>query len=51
VRAGANCYEFYIAGIADLQSEDEAAPGPLGAWAARGWRQDEASTCQDKPSV
>ncbi len=51
VRAGANCYEFYIAGIADAQSEDEAAPGPLGAWAARAWRQGEASTCQDKPSV
>ena len=33
------------------QPEDEAAPGPLGGWAARAWRQGEPSTCEDKPSV
>jgi hypothetical protein len=51
VKASANCYEFYIAGLDDGRTEDDAAPGPLGGWAARAWRQGEPSTCQDKPSV
>jgi len=51
IKAGANCYEFYVAGLNDGRTEDDAAPGPLGNWAARAWREGEPSTCQDKPSV
>ena len=43
-------HEFYVAGL-DSQNEDEAAPGPLGSWAARAWRQGEPSTCEDRPSA
>ena len=38
IKASANCYEFYIAGLTEHEPEDEAAPGPLGGWAARAWR-------------
>jgi hypothetical protein len=51
VKVSPNCYEFYIAGLNDGRTEDEAAPGPLGSWAARAWRHGESSTCEDKPSV
>lgn len=51
IMASANCYEFYIAGLIEAQPEGEAAPGPLGGWAARAWRKGEPSTCEDKPSV
>jgi hypothetical protein len=51
VKTSANCYEFYIAGLNDNRTEDETAPGPLGNWAARAWRQGEPSTCEDKPSA
>ena len=51
IKASANCYEFYVAGLNDGRPEDEAAPGPLGGWAARAWRKGEPSTCEDKPSV
>jgi len=51
IKASANCYEFYVAGLNDGRTEDDAAPGPLGNWAARAWREGEPSTCQDKPSV
>jgi len=51
IKSGANCYEFYLAG---LMPDDPAGDDPDGAiqrWNARGWRQSEPSTCQDKPSV
>lgn len=51
IKASANCYEFYVAGFGDLWSEEEAAPGPLGSWAARAWRRGEPSTCEDRPSA
>jgi hypothetical protein len=51
LQVSANCYEFYLAGLADQKAEEESAPGPLAGWLARGWRQGEASTCQDRPSV
>lgn len=51
LKTSANCYEFYIAGLVETQPEDEAAPGPLGGWAARAWRTGEPSTCEDKPSA
>jgi hypothetical protein len=50
IQASTNCYEFYVAGL-DNQNEDETAPGPMGAWAARAWRQGEPSTCEDRPSA
>jgi len=51
VKASANCYEFYLAELGEARPEDEAAPGPLGGWAARAWRQGEPSTCEEKPSA
>jgi hypothetical protein len=48
LKTGANCYEFYVAG---LSSEDDFDGGSTRRWNARGWRQGEPSTCQDKPSV
>lgn len=49
IKSGANCYEFYLAGLTrDEEFEDEATSR---RWNARGWRQGEPSTCQDKPSV
>jgi hypothetical protein len=50
IKVSSNCYEFYIAGI-DSRFDEEAAPGPLGTWAARAWRQSEPSTCEDRPSA
>jgi hypothetical protein len=51
VKASANCYEFYLADLAGPSSGDEAAPGPLGSWAARAWRRGETSTCEDRPTA
>jgi hypothetical protein len=51
LQVSANCYEFYLAGMRDQKSEEESMPGPLTGWLARGWRQGEASTCEDRPSV
>jgi hypothetical protein len=51
IKASANCYEFYVSGFGDPQSDEEIAPGPLGNWAARAWRQGEPSTCEDRPSA
>jgi hypothetical protein len=44
-----NCYEFYSAEWL-LPEENEAAPGPLRTWIARGWRQGEPSSC-DEPTA
>jgi hypothetical protein len=49
IKVSTNCYEFYIAGISDLQPEDDALP--LGGWAARAWRTGEPSTCEDRPTA
>ena len=38
-------------GLNDGRTEDDAALGPLGNWAARAWREGEPSTCEDRPSV
>ena len=49
IEASANCYEFYLSGLrapGDLEP-----PDPLKRWQARGWRQGEPSTCEQKPSV
>ena len=51
LKVSSNCYEFYIAALTDNLPEDDAEPGPLGGWAARAWRNGEASTCEDKPTA
>jgi hypothetical protein len=47
----ANCYEFYLAGLAPEASFEDDVEGAGRRWNARGWRQGEPSTCHDKPSV
>lgn len=52
IQTGANCYEFYDAYLARSGEEDaQKSPGPLDGWVARGWRNSEPSTCEDRPSV
>ena len=51
IQTGANCYEFYVAGLPRSGEEGDAAPGPLDGWLARGWRNSEPSTCEDRPSA
>ena len=48
IKAGANCFEFYVASIGQDLSEE--GPEPLGGWTARAWRTGEPSTCEDRPS-
>lgn len=51
IQTSANCYEFYLAGLAP-NDPGEGDPGRwLPRWNARGWRQDAPSTCREKPSV
>jgi hypothetical protein len=49
IKTSTNCYEFYVAGFENLQSEDQADPGALRNWAAKAWRRGEPSTCEDRP--
>lgn len=51
VAVGANCYEFYLAGLRPDPPFDDAAPGMELRWNARAWRTDEPATCNAKPSV
>ena len=51
IKASANCYEFYLAGLAPEPPFIDDLPGMALRWNARGWRNDEPSTCNDKPSV
>lgn len=51
IKASANCYEFYLIGLADTQSRDDKVPDMAPRWNAQGWRQGEPSTCTEKPSV
>jgi len=51
IKVSANCYEFYLAGLAPEPPYEDGAPGMAQRWNARGWRQEEPSTCSDKPSV
>jgi hypothetical protein len=49
IKSGANCYEFYLAG---LFQPGDLNPSERGTrWNARGWRKDEPSTCFEKPTV
>jgi hypothetical protein len=47
LKAGANCYEFYLATGDDLGSDET---GVAPHWTARGWRRGEPATCEE-PSV
>jgi hypothetical protein len=51
LKTGANCYEFYLAGLSPEPPFSDDAPGSGQRWNARGWRKDEPSTCDEKPSV
>jgi hypothetical protein len=51
IKASANCYEFYLAGLSPEPPYEDGAGGMAQRWNARGWRQEEPSTCTDKPSV
>jgi hypothetical protein len=51
IKASANCYEFYLAGLSPEPPYEDGAGGMAQRWNARGWRQEEPSTCSDKPSV
>jgi hypothetical protein len=51
IKTSANCYEFYLAGLTPEPPFADDTPGMAQRWNARGWRNDEPSTCTDKPSV
>lgn len=51
IKSGSNCYEFYLAGLSPEGPAQGDLDGAPQRWNARGWRQGEPSTCQDKPSV
>jgi hypothetical protein len=51
IKASANCYEFYLAGLTPDPPFEDGTPGMAGRWTARAWRQEEPSTCNEKPSV
>lgn len=48
-RQGANCYAFYFISRSEQQAEHEPLVRPM--WAARGWRRDEPSTCEEHGMV
>ena len=51
IKTSANCYEFYLAGLSPEPPFEDDASGMSRRWNARGWRQEEPSTCSEKPSV
>jgi hypothetical protein len=51
IKTSANCYEFYLAGLSPEPPFEDDASGMGRRWNARGWRQEEPSTCSEKPSV
>jgi hypothetical protein len=51
LQTSANCYEFYLAGLGREPPFEDGVPGMAPRWNARGWRNDEPSTCTEKPSV
>ena len=51
IQTSSNCYEFYDAYVSPSEKQEDAAPGPLDGWLARGWRNNEPSTCEDRPSA
>jgi hypothetical protein len=51
IKTSANCYEFYLAGLSREPPFEDDVPSMGQRWNARGWRNDEPSTCTEKPSV
>ena len=51
IKVSANCYEFYLAGLTPEPPFEDDVQDANRRWNARGWRNDERSTCTDKPSV
>ena len=51
VKTGANCYDFYLAGLASEPPFEDETRDMADRWSARGWRSEEPSTCTEKPSV
>jgi hypothetical protein len=51
IKTSANCYEFYLAGLTREPPFEDDMADMRQRWNARGWRNDEPSTCSDKPSV
>jgi len=51
IKTGSNCYEFYLASPGRDDPIEDDTQGLTRRWNARGWRQGEPSTCQDRPSV
>jgi hypothetical protein len=51
IKISANCYEFYLAGVTPNPPFEDDDAGAARRWNARGWRNDEPSTCREKPSV
>jgi hypothetical protein len=51
IKSGANCYEFYLAGLGRDDAVEDDTGGMIRRWNAQGWRQGEPPTCQAKPSV
>ena len=51
VKMGANCYDFYLAGLAPEPPFEDETRDMADRWSARGWRSEEPSTCSEKPSV
>jgi hypothetical protein len=49
IKTSANCYEYFRVGSRGEEPVEEESRERL--WYAKGWRQGEASTCGDRPSV
>jgi len=48
---GSNCFEFFLAGTNRDDPDSDDVEGAGMRWNARGWRQGEPSTCEEKPAV
>lgn len=51
IATGANCYEFYLAGLSEREADEAAPLDPLRRWVARASRRGEPSTCEARPTV
>jgi hypothetical protein len=50
-KISANCYEFHVVDLGPKGTLDEGDFRPRPFWHSRGWREDEPSTCEARPSV
>jgi hypothetical protein len=51
IQIGSNCYEFYLAGLAPSDIDQDSPDRWSLAWHARAWRREAPPTCREKPSV